>query len=730
MRRREFLARSAAAGAAFSLGVSLTGCGSEAPPDAGGASFVPDAWIRIFDDGRVVVAVDRSEMGQGVSTALPMLVAEELDADWTRVEFQFAPAHEAYRNALSYGQLTGGSTSVMNAWVPLREAGARARAMLVAAAAAEWGVPPAECRTERGEVMHDASARRAGYGRLAALASRQPVPPRVTLRDPASFRLIGTAAPRLDHAAMVSGRTRYGLDIRPEGVLTALVARCPVFGGRVRRFDPATAMAVPGVLAVVPISSGVAVIAGGYWAAHQGRAALRVEWDEGPDAGMNSAAIEARLRAAVDEDTGATARSAGDVTAALTGAARVVEAEYDFPYLAHACLEPMNCTAHVRRDGADVWVPTQTQWLPRAFGGGTRGVAARIAGLPWSQVRVHTTNLGGGFGRRSETDFVRDAVEASKAVGAPVKVVYSREDDIQHDFYRPASYHRLRAGLDAGGRVVAWRHQIAAQSIIARFIPGFVPGFLTRLAGPLKGGVDPTAVEGASDPPYGIPSVDVRYHRAELGVPVGFWRSVGHTHTAFAVETFIDELAAVAGIDPVVFRRSLLPEASRHRRVLDAAAEHAGWGSPLPTGTARGIAVHESFGSWCAQVAEVGLEAGRVRVRRVVAAFDCGHVVHPDIVRAQIEGGIVYGLSAALEGRITLDRGRVVQSNFHDYPVLRMDAMPAIEVHLVPSGAAPGGVGEPGTPPIAPAVANAVSALTGTRVRRLPITLAPPGAPV
>jgi isoquinoline 1-oxidoreductase subunit beta len=485
-------------------------------------------------------------------------------------------------------------------------------------------------------------------------------------------------------------------------------------------FHPPRARAVPGVRHVVEVDSGVAVVADGYWPALQGRNALDIEWDDGEHAGLSSEEIEAALRR-LAEEPGREAARHGRGAEGLAGAGRVIEAEYTLPYLAHACMEPMNCTADVRDDAVTLWVPTQVQQLPRLYGGGARGVAAALAGVPVSRVTVHTTHLGGGFGRRSEQDFVREAVQLSKAVRAPVRLVFTREDDIRHDFYRPASYHRLRAGLDQSGRLVAWVHHAVVPSILGRFIPGFVPDWATRLAGPLKGGIDPTAIEGAREIPYALPDFEVRYTRADLGVPVGFWRSVGHTHTAFVVESFMDELASAAGQDPVQFRRELLPAASPHRRVLDAAAEAAGWGTPLVDGVARGVALHESFGSICAQVAEVAVRDGHVRVLRVVAAFDCGVVVNPDTVVAQIEGGIVYGLTAALHGRITLAAGRVEQGNFHDYPLLRIDEMPRIEVYLVPSGDAPGGVGEPGTPPIAPAVANALFALTGQRARRLPL---------
>ena len=722
MKRREFLKVGAATGAALTVGASLVGCRKEADPGAGDAAFAPNAWVRIGEDGDVLVLVDRSEMGQGISTALPMLVAEELDADWSRVRFEFAPANEAYYNPLIGAQATGGSTGVMAAWVPLREAGARARAMLVSAAAAEWAVPAAECRTEASLVIHEPSGRRLGYGALAAKAASLPEPRTVALKDPAHYRLIGKAVPRLDLPRAVTGTLTYGIDAGPKGVLTALIARCPVFGGTLKRFDDTGARAVPGVKHVVAVDSGVAVVATGYWAAFSGRAALKVEWDEGPNAGASSEAIAGRMAVLATQE-GREAAKQGQGAGALPAAAKVVEAAYDLPYLAHACMEPMNCTAHVRDDGVTLWVPTQIQTAPKLFGGGARGVAAAVAGVPVDRVSVITTNLGGGFGRRSETDFVREAVQVSKAVGAPVKVVWTREDDIQHDFYRPVNHHRLKGGLDAAGRPVAWSHHVVAPGIMKKFIPGFVPDVIAHLAGPVKGGVDSSSVEGARELPYDIANIEVRYSDVDVGVPVGFWRSVGHTHTAFAVESFMDELAAAAGKDPVQFRLDLLPTDSRHRRVLQAAAERAGWGKPLPAGMGRGVAVHESFGSFCAQVAEVEIVGGTVRVRRVVAAFDCGIVVNPDIVTAQIEGSIVYGLTAALKGRITVADGRVTQSNFHDYPLLTMKEMPAIEVHLVPSGDAPGGAGEPGTPPIAPAVANAVFAATGTRIRRLPIQL-------
>jgi isoquinoline 1-oxidoreductase subunit beta len=716
--RRDFVKAGVAAGAGLTLAVVLPGC-REAYPVAARAAFAPNAWIRITPDDLVTVIVDRSEMGQGVSTALPMLVAEELDADWSRIRYEFAPANEAYNNPLSVGQLTGGSTSVRAAWRPLREAAARARLMLVAAAAAQWGVPAEQCRTEAGAVLGPGE-RRDRYGALASAAAAQPVPQQVTLKPARDFRLIGKSLARLDLADKVTGRAEFGVDAGPAELLTAVVSRCPVFGGKLRSWDDAAARQIPGVRSVVRIASGVAVVADGYWPAHQGREALKLEWEEGPLAALDDAAVSSRLEALTREE-GHLARKLGAGSAAP--AARTIEAVYEVPYLAHATMEPMNCVAHVRRDGVQLWVPTQYQTGPRMLGGGTRGVAARIAGVPMHRVEVNTVFLGGGFGRRSETDFVAEACQISKAVGAPVKLIWSREDDIRHDQYRPAARHVLRAGLDSSGKPVLWSHRIACPSIIAKLMPRWLPRFATHLAGPLKGGVDSNAIEGAAELPYAIPNLEVRYAQADLGVPVGFWRSVGHSHTAFAVECFMDELAALAGRDPVEFRGELLRGSPRHLGVLNLAAQAAGWGTPPPAGRFRGIALHESFGSFVAQVAEISLEQNRVRVHRVVCACDCGQLVNPDIVRAQMESGIVFGLTAALKGKIALDKGRVKQSNFHDYPLLTMREMPVIEVHLMESVWEPGGVGEPGTPPIAPAVANAVCAATGKRVRRLPIEL-------
>ncbi|MFZ5624408.1 MAG: molybdopterin cofactor-binding domain-containing protein [Gemmatimonadota bacterium] len=720
--RRDFLKAGAAAGAGLTIAITLPGCNRTPSQPATDAPFAPNAWLRIRPDGSVTIVVDRSEMGQGVTTALPMLVAEELDADWSMVRFERAPAGAAYANAMMRGmQGTGGSTSVRNAWVPLREAGARARLMLIAAAARQWNVDPATCRTSQGVVHHDATDRRATYGELADLAGQLPVPEKVTLRDPREFRLIGKAVPRLDSPAIVTGEPVFAIDVAVPGMLTAVVARCPVFGGKLKSFDPAPALAVPGVRHVVAISSGVAVVADGFWAAKKGRDALVVMWDEGPLATLSSAEITERFKTLAAGEA-PVVRSDGDVDAALARAPRTLEAIYELPYLAHATMEPMTCAADVKPDSCTVWAPTQIQWAPRMLGGGAHGLAARLSGLPRDRVTVHTTQLGGGFGRRAEMDFVAEAVETSKAVGAPVKVIWTREDDIRHDFYRPASYHVMRGAVNEAGAAVAWKHRIVVPSILARFMPGWLPEWLANRMGLLEHGVDPTSIEGAVGTPYAVPALEVSCARADVGVPVGFWRSVGNTHTAFACESFVDELAHLAGADPYYFRRELLKGSPRHLGVLDLAAEKAGWGTPLPPGRARGIAVHESFGTWVAQVAEVSLNPdGTPRVHRVVSAVDCGIVINPDTVRAQIEGAMVYGLTAALFGEVAIENGRARPSNFHDYPMLRMNQMPAVETYLVSSTADPGGVGEPGTPPIAPAVANALFALTGVRVRRLPI---------
>jgi len=701
--RRALLKGGLAAGAGLAVGFPLLD--GRRPVRAARATrvFAPSAWIRVHPDGAVVIVNPHSEMGQGTLTSVAMIVADELEADWARVRVEQAPADPAYGNPMFGGtQLTAGSTSIRGSWMLWRRAGGAAREMLVAAAAKEWDAPLEEAHAEHGAVHHRPTGRRLTYGELADRAAALPVPQNPRLKTPDQFRLIGKRVPRLDTLDKVTGRAVYGIDVRVPGMLVATVERCPVFGGTVAGFDATRALAEPGVRRVIKIGSGVAVVADSYWAARRGRGALAVRWDEGPSARLDSALI-ARTCAELAQQPGAVARRHGNAARALREAPRVLEAVYEAPFLAHATMEPMNCTAHVRPDGCDVWVPTQNQTR-------TQQEAMRITGLPRERVRVHTTFLGGGFGRRSEVDVVTDAVEISKAVGAPVKVIWSREDDIRHDYYRPATYNVLRAALDAHGRPMAWSHRIVGPGLLIQ--RGMVPPHA----------VDRTMVEGAANLPYGIPNLQVEFRHRDFGVPVGFWRSVGASQNAFVTESFIDELAHAAGRDPYEYRRALLGRASRHRGVLQLAATKAGWATPPPPGRHRGIAVAFSYGSWCAQVAEVSVAPdGTVRVHRVVAAIDCGVAINPDQVVAQVEGGIVYGLTAALGGEITIQNGRVRQSNFHDYPLLRIDGMPAIEVHVVPSAEPPGGVGEPGVPPIAPAVTNAVFAATGRRVRRLPI---------
>ena len=722
MQRRDFLQLTAAAAGGLTLAVSIAACRADGAPPTEGEVFVPDAWIRIGGDGTVTVMLARSEMGQGVSTALPMLIAEELEADWAALRVEQAPAHVAYGNtALQAGMMmTGGSSSVMEAWEPLRRAGATARQLLLAAAAARWGVPAGECRAENGRVLHVRGEKSAGFGELAEDAARLPIPRDVTLKGPSEWRLIGRAVDRRDAKAIVTGTATFGLDVRLPGMLYASVERAPVWGGKVKRVDSAAAKGSPGVREVVVLDDRVAVVADTHWQALVGRRKLVIEWSDGPLAELTDATIGDRMRARAAADEGGVARNDGDAPGVLATTAGVLEAEYEFPFLAHATMEPMNCT--VDPVNGEMWGPTQFQDGPFFLGGGgARGVLASALGRGVERVKVHTTRLGGGFGRRLEVDYVEEAARIAREVGKPVQVIWTREDDLRHDRYRPRVLHRVKGAVDASGRLLAWQHQITAPSISRNFVPRAVPDALVTLGGPLKGGVDKSTVEGAADTPYRIPNLRVTSLMANLGVPVGYWRSVGHSHTAFVVECFVDELAAKAGADPVEFRRGLLSHLARYRDVLDLAAERSGWGTPLPKGRARGVAFHESFGSLVAQVAEVSIEGGAIRVHRVTCALDCGTIVHPDIVTAQVEGGILFGLSAALYGEVNVDGGKVKQSNFHDYQVVRMPASPVIEVHLMPRDAPPGGVGEVGTPPIAPAVANAVFALTGKPIRRLPI---------
>jgi len=707
--RREFLQSAAAGVTGLVIGFYLPNRLGARAAAAEALTFAPNAWIRIGTDDTVTLVIDKSEMGQGVSTSLSMLIAEELECDWKKIRTVFAPAAKEYANPIFGMQGTGGSTSVRGMWTPLQKAGAQAREMLITAAAERWGVDKGVCRAEDSQVIHaqikERPNERLSYGSLAEAAGKLPVPSDVKLKDPKEFRIVGKAMKRLDSADKSCGRSEFGIDVRQPGLLHAVVARCPVFGGKVASFNADKAKAVPGVKQALQISSGVAVVADNTWSAMQGREALEIKWEEGPNAALTSAAIRKMLEEGASKPGGAVARKEGDVTAGFAGAAKKIEAVYEAPFLAHATMEPMNCAAQVRADGCDVWAPTQFQGLAQMM-------AAKIAGLKPEQVNIHTTYLGGGFGRRAEQDFVIEAVEISKAAGAPVQVTWSREDDMQHDFYRPASYSRFEAGLDAEGWPVAWSNRIACPSIMSRFIPGAV-----------KDGLDESSVEGAADLPYAIPNIFVDYQLTETGIPVGFWRSVGHSQNAFFSECFLDELAAASGKDPYEFRRRLLQKAPRHLGVLELAATKAGWGEALPAGRYRGIAVLKSFESYVAEVAEVSVDkkSSGVRVHRVVCAVDCGRTVNPLTIEAQMQSAIVFGMTAALKGEITINKGRVEQGNFDEYQMLRMNEMPKVEVHIMPSDQPASGIGEPGTPPIAPAVCNAIFAATGKRIRRLPI---------
>jgi len=687
--RRDFIKLSAWAGGGLLLGVHVPGTEAEAPD----AVFEPNVFVRIDRDGATSIVVHKADMGQGVRTALPMIVADELDADWSRVRVVTADAHPD-----KYGrQMTVGSGSVRDgAWLPLRRAGAAAREMLLAAAAARWSVPVKQCRTENGRVIHQGSGRTLDYGALVEDAAALPLPAEPRLKDRSEFRLIGKRLPLLDTPSKVTGRAEFGIDVRVPGMLFATVVHPPVFGASVRAFDPTATRAVPGVRQVFRVSQGVAVVAEHTWAAFQGAKTLDITWESGGFA-MSSADIFQHF-AELAGGAATAARSEGDAEAALAGAdgAKRVEAIYEAPYLAHATMEPMNCTADVRPDRCEIWAPTQH---PQ----GAQSAAAEITGLPIDAVTVHMTYLGCGWGRRSRPDFVQDAVEASKQAGAPVQVLWTREEDMQHDFYRPAAHARCAGAIGPDGGVTALR--------------------LRTVASPLRGGdgVDGAAVDGLATTRYAIPNLLVDYVRPDIGVPVGYWRSVGPSQNTFILESFIDELAHAAGRDPFELRRELLAQAPRLRRVLERAAEKSGWGTTPPAGRARGIALVENKGGLVAEVAEVSLHAGRVRVHRVTCAADFGQIIHPGIVEAQVVGSIVCGLTAALYGEITIEAGRVRQSNFHDYPLLRMRDMPAVEVHVIDSDEEPGGVGEPAVPPIAPAVANALFALTGKRIRRLPI---------
>jgi isoquinoline 1-oxidoreductase beta subunit len=707
MKRRDFLKTGAAISGGLLLNLYVPDRGPARGAESASQPVALNAFVHIGSDDIVTVISNHSEMGQGIYTSLPMLIAEELEADWSKIRVQSSPVAAVYNHTVFGIMMTGGSTTTNSEYDRFRKMGAMARVMLVDAAAQEWGVDPGTCRAEKGYVVHSASKRRASFGSLAAAASKLEPPKDMALKDPADFTIIGKPIHRLDTPSKTNGTAQFGLDVYIPGMLTAVVARPPVFGGKVSTFNAGKAKEIPGVVNVLEVPSGVAVIANGFWPAKLGREKLDIIWEEGPGAKISTVEMRERY-AALSKTAGTLAKKVGDPAGALAGAAKTITAEYEVPYLSHSMMEPLNTVVDLHEDHCEIWTGTQFQT-------GDRAAAAGAAGLKPEQVEIHTMLLGGGFGRRANpaSDFVTEAVHVAKVAKAPVKVVWTREDDIRGGWYRPMWYDHFEAGLDGSGNPVAWKHTIVGQSIF--------DGTMFASFG-IKDGVDTASVEGAADIIYTIPNIQVDLHSPKNEVPVQWWRSVGHSHTGFSVEAFFDEVAHAGGKDPYQLRRSLLAGQPRMLAVLDLAVEKAHRNGPLPAGHGRGIATHFSFDSYVAQVAEVSVEKdGTVRVHRIVAAVDCGRTVNPDTVRAQLEGGIIFGLTAALKTEITLDKGRVQQRNFHDYPMVRMLESPAIEVYIVPSTEHPTGVGEPGVPPVAPAVANAIFAATGKRVRRLPI---------
>jgi isoquinoline 1-oxidoreductase subunit beta len=706
LERRVFLRRAALVGGGLVLALALppTTGGPRATAEAGGEL---NAWLRIGADDSITIVVDRSEMGQGVYTALPMLLAEELEVDLSQIKLLAAPVGDAYINVLNGGQVTGTSNSIQDAWEKLRKAGAQARLMLIAAAAQMWHVNPSECRAVKGKVV-SAQGKTASYGQLAEAAAKIPVPKEVALKSAAQFRLIGKPLARLDTPDKVDGSAEFGLDVKLPGMLYAVIALSPTLGGKVISVESTMASTMPGVRRILSTTSGVIVVADHFWQARKARDALQISWDPGPNGRLDNTVIQTLLdnaatkpgASALSRDEVATSLKGGHAAAALERAAKTFSAVYELPLLAHATMEPMNCTADVKADRCDVYVGTQVQQM-------TQAAAAEAAGLKADRVNVHTTLLGGGFGRRLEVDFVPAAVEASKAVGAPVKLIWTREDDMTHDFFRPPAREEVTAGLDEKGRLLAWTLRIASPSITARFDPTNKNPF-------------DSVIEYVQNFPYAVAHFDLRYTRQEIGIEVGYMRSVSHAPNCFAIESSIDELAALASRNPLAFRLQLLAGKPRHTQVLERVAERSGWGHP-PKGRYQGLAFMEGYTANIAQVAEVSIEDGRVKVHKITCVIDCGQTVNPRIVESQLESGIVYGLSAALWGNITLRGGRVQQRNFNDYRVLRLNETPEIDIHIIPSDAPPGGIGETGVPPVAPAICNAIFAATGKRLRSLPI---------
>ncbi|MFT5718846.1 MAG: isoquinoline 1-oxidoreductase beta subunit [Oleiphilaceae bacterium] len=729
--RRQFIKASMTTTGSFTLAVNLPGCASFTSQGVSkDQGWVANAWLEISKESDVLFTLDRVEMGQGTTTGLTTLLAEELEVKPAEILIKYAPVDSVYRNP-DYGlQMTGGSNSISSSWVQIREAGATAREMLVAAAAKVFGVPTSQCIAESGRVLLQGKDKSLSYGELAALAASESVPAKPKLKKASEFRYIGKQNARLDISGKVNGRTAYGIDTEVDGMAYAVVSRCPVLGGKVKSFNADKALEAKGVVAVFEIYNGIAVVAEQYWQARKAQNVLEIVWDEGALATLSSDDMFSVFKKAAIDDEGDYAREEGDFDEALEQAARTIEVEYQTPFLAHATLEPMNCVVEVNDKTARVWAPTQAPDLARI-------AVARVTDLSPDDVAVKVTAIGGGFGRRLTQDFIEEAAAVAYQAKRPIKLMWSREEDTQHDWYRPATYHKLRATLSQSGEVTGWDHQIVAPNLLDWYIrdaapaqypwaPKFMYGVLGSVGLAMQGIAvpnDETAVEGAVSVPYNIANLQVRHTHADVGVPVSFWRSVGHSQNAFYVESFIDELAHEIAIDPYLFRHSLLQSHPRHQKVLDLVAERAGWNTALPEGRYRGIAVHESFRSYVAQVVELSIENSAIKVHRVVCVVDCGIVVNPDIVKGQMEGGIIFALTAALYGEISLKNGRVEQSNFDDYALLRMDETPTIEVHLLESNESPSGVGEPSVPPLAPALGNAVFAATGKRLRSLPLRL-------
>jgi isoquinoline 1-oxidoreductase beta subunit len=698
--RREFLKAGTALSGALVIGVNLPGRAEAAAPSAGVQSLKANAWVTIDASGKVTLLCHRSEMGQGVYTSMPMLIAEELDVPLASVKIEMAPSAPVYINAMLGGQITGGSTSVRDAYTKLREAGASARMMLVAAAAQTWNVPESECTAANGVVTHK-SGKKASYGQLVAKASTLKAPEKPALKDPKDFKVIGKQFHRLDTPAKVMAKAEFGIDVKRPGLLIASLAQAPVIGGKAVKVNDAKARALKGVVNVVQIPDGVAVLAKDFYTAKKGRDLLEIEWDNGPNAGLDTAAVRAGLREA-SKKSGAIIRNEGDVAKAMTTAAKKLSAEYELPFLAHATLEPVNCTAEFINGECHVTGPIQFQQ-------GSQGVAAAAAGLPPEKVFVHTTFLGGGYGRKLELDFIGQAVAIAKAANAPVKMLWTREDDMTHDFYRPLSLHQMQAGLDDKGKLVAFSAKMTSPSVTARAFPPVV-----------QNGKDPFMTEGSGNLTYQVPNLLVENVIHDTGVRVGYWRSVSNALNAFAIESFIDEIAKENGQDPVAARLAMLDAHPRAKAVLKLAAEKAGWGK-ANAGRSLGVAQMECYDTYAAVVAEISIKDGKPVVHRLVMAADCGIAVHPDQVHAQLESGLLLGYSAAMKNEITFKDGRVEQSNFHNYPILRMSETPKVEIHLIASGEKPGGIGEVGVPLAAPAIANAIAAATGKRLRKMPL---------